>query len=52
MRNLEIVHRVDAARKQAEISRLKNSLLQQEMRQQQTAHWSLNRLIGSSKTGR
>jgi signal transduction histidine kinase len=41
MRNLEIVHQVDAARKQAEISRLRNITLQQEIRQRQSAQWEL-----------
>lgn len=41
LRNLEIVHQVDAARKQAEISRLKNFTLQQEIRQRKAAQWEL-----------
>jgi len=41
LRNLEIVHQVDAARKQAEISRLKNITLQEEIRQRQAAQLEL-----------
>ena len=41
MRNLEIVHQVDAARKQAEISRLKNMTLQAEINQRQSTQWEL-----------
>jgi signal transduction histidine kinase len=41
LRNLEIVHQVDAARKQAEISQLKNITLQEEIRQRQAAQSEL-----------
>ena len=41
LRNLEIVHQVDAARKQAELSRLKNITLQEEIRQRQAAQLEL-----------
>ena len=41
LRNLEIVHQVDAARKQTELSRLKNITLQEEIRQRQAAQLEL-----------